>query len=145
MQIDEEGIESTETFEGLRLTSYQDGGGVWTVGYGHTGPDVKLGMTISQGQAESYLRTDLVTAVNAVEKEVKVPLTQGEFDALVDFTFNLGAGALQKSTLLRLLNEGKYELAAAQFARWDHIGAQAVAGLLRRRVAEAKEFSGVTA
>lgn len=142
MQVDEKGIESTEAFEGLRLTSYQDGGGVWTIGYGHTGPDIASHVTISQAQAERYLRADLVTAVHAVEQDVKVPLTQGEFDALVDFTFNVGSGALQMSTLLRLLNAGEYEAAAAQFARWDHVGAKAVVGLLQRRLVEAAEFRG---
>jgi GH24 family phage-related lysozyme (muramidase) len=71
---------------------------------------------------------------------VKVALTQGEFDALVDFTFNLGSGNLQSSTLLKLVNEGQFETAAKEFEKWDLAGGKVVAGLLRRRKAEEQEF-----
>ncbi len=134
-------LEMTENFEGLRLTAYQDVKGVWTIGYGHTGPEVRDGMTISQAQAETYLRSDLLTAVIAVERDVKQPLSQGQFDALVDFAFNVGATALEHSTLLRLLNAGNYADVALEFDKWDHAGATVVAGLLRRRQAERAEFA----
>jgi lysozyme len=134
------GLKLTEQFEACRLIGYADVKGVPTGGYGHTGPEVYVGMQITQLQAEQWLLQDVQHAVNAVNALVTVPLTQGEFDALCDFTFNCGAGALASSTLLRLLNNGDYQGAAEQFERWDLAGGQVVAGLLRRRQAEVQEF-----
>ena len=93
-------------FEGLRLTAYQDMVGVWAIGYGHTGPDVKPGLTITQQQADQLLINDLVRFNNGVNALVTVKLNQNQFDALVSFSYNLGLGSLQNSTLLRLLNQG---------------------------------------
>lgn len=132
----------TENFEGCKLESYQDQVGVWTIGYGHTrgvGPN----MTCTQAQAESWLRFDLAIAEAYVNAHVSVALTQGEFDALVDFSFNLGLGALHSSTLLRLLNSGDYAGAAAEFEKWDRAGGNVVAGLLCRRLAEKAEFIAI--
>jgi len=134
------GLALTQQFEGLRLTAYQDSVGKWTIGYGHTGPDVHSGLTITQMQAETLLLKDVAAAAASVNRLVKVPLTQNEFDALVDFVFNLGKGKLAKSTLLRDLNAGNFAGAAAEFQKWDHAGAKVLAGLLQRRVAEAKLF-----
>ena len=135
------GLHLTEQFEGCRLTAYQDQGGVPTIGYGHTF-GVALGDTCTQEQAEEWLQEDIGAAVDVVNRFVKVPLTQSEFDALVDFEFNLGAGSLRDSTLLRLLNAGDHAGAAEQFERWDKCNGQVVAGLLRRRLAEEAEFKG---
>jgi lysozyme len=99
-----------------------------------------MGMTCTQEQAEQWLQEDIQSAADAVNRLVTVELTQQEFDALVDFTFNLGAGNLQSSTLLRLLNSGDYTGAAGEFDKWDRAGGQVLAGLLRRRQAEADMF-----
>jgi lysozyme len=135
------GLALTEQFEGCRLTAYQDQVGVWTIGYGHTGPEVCAGMTVTLEQAEALLAKDINSAGTFVNKMVQVPLTQEEFDALVDFVFNLGAGTFARSTLLRLLNAGQFASAAAQFAVWDRAGGAVVAGLLRRRQAETALFN----
>ena len=136
------GLALTEKFEGVRLTAYQDQVGVWTIGYGHTGPDVVPGLTITQDQANSLLMGDVASAAAAVNRLVTVPLNQDQFDALVDFVFNLGVGNFQSSTLLRELNASSFADAAAQFERWDRAGGVEVAGLLRRRQGEAQLFQG---
>ncbi len=100
-----------------------------------------MGMTCTQEQAEQWLQEDVQSAVDAVNRLVTVQLTQNQFDALVDFTFNLGSGNLQSSTLLRLLNAGNYAGAAGEFEKWDKAGGQALPGLLRRRQAERDLFN----
>ena len=134
------GIDLIKQFEGLRLTAYQDMVGVWTIGYGHTGPDVKPGLTITQQQAEQLLINDLVQFERRVNDLVTVQINQNQFDALVSFSYNLGVGALQKSTLLRLLNAGSYKPAADEFPRWNRAGGNVAAGLTRRRYAERQLF-----
>ncbi|HEX6992235.1 MAG TPA: lysozyme [Gemmatimonadales bacterium] len=129
-------------FEGCRLTAYQDVAGVWTIGYGHTGPDVQGGLTITQPQADDLLRADAQKAGDAVLACVSVPLTDGQYGALVSFVYNLGPGALAKSTLLRKLNAGDYAGAQGEFRKWCHAGGKFYAGLLRRRQAEAALFGG---
>jgi len=136
----QQGLSLTEQFEGLRLAAYQDQVGVWTIGYGHTGPDVTPDLTITRDQAQSLLEQDVSKAVACVNNAVTVKLAQGQFDALVDFVFNLGAGAFEGSTLLRDLNAGNFNAAAAQFKLWDHAGGVVAAGLLRRREAEVALF-----
>lgn len=130
----------TESFEGCRLTAYQDSKGIWTIGVGHTGSNVCEGMTITQAEADTLLLFDIARTSAAVNRLVTVVLTQDEFDALVDFAFNVGIGALQGSTLLRKLNAGDFQGAAAEFVKWDHAGAVVLAGLLRRRQAETDIF-----
>lgn len=139
MKYSEEGLKLTMEFEGCRLKAYKDGGGVLTIGYGHT-LGVKEGDVITQEQAVAYLRTDIQKAVDAVNRCVKVAVTQPQFDALVDFAFNLGGQALAGSTLLRKLNTGDYKGADAEFARWRFDNGKEVAGLARRRKAEADMF-----
>jgi len=145
MSYSKNGLALTEEFEGLRLTAYQDSVGVWTIGYGHTGPDVHSGLTITQQQASDLLMKDVSKAVAAVNRLVTVPLTQNQFDALVDFTYNLGEGNLASSTLLRDVNAGNFQDAAAQFLRWDKAGGVELPGLKRRRQAEATLFAGEAA
>jgi lysozyme len=135
------GLVLTELFEGDVLTAYQDQKGVWTIGYGHTA-GVQPGQKITQAQAEAFLLGDVSTAVNCVNDVIEVLLTQAQFDALVDFTFNLGAGNFKGSTLLKDINAGNFPAAIAQFKLWDHCGGVVNAGLLRRRTAEAAEFAG---
>ncbi len=141
MQYSKQGLSLTESFESCRLTAYQDIKGIWTIGWGHTGPEVVEGLVWTQNQADSQLIMDLQKAERMVNTCVTVDLTQGEFDALVDFAFNLGCNAEKGSTLLKLVNAGDMAGAAAQFELWDHASGQVVAGLLRRRIAEEQEFN----
>lgn len=139
MVYSKQGLALTESFEGCKLCAYQDSVGRWTIGYGHTA-GVQPGDCITQDQAEAYLMADSAWAQTFVNHVVYAPLTQGEFDALVDFCFNLGSGSLQHSTLLQLVNKGDFADAANQFERWSFAGGVQVAGLLRRRLAEKSEF-----
>jgi spore coat assembly protein SafA len=141
MSLSQNGVDLIKGFEGLRLNAYQDSVGVWTIGYGHTA-GVRPGDHITQAQAEAFLKQDTGWAQQAVRDNVKVPLTQGQFDALTSFTFNLGAGALKGSTLLRELNAGHYATAQKEFGKWVHAGGQRLEGLVRRRAAEAALFGG---
>lgn len=137
----EEGLALTKGFEGLRLAAYQDVVGVWTIGYGHTGPEVGAGLTITEAEAEMLLRADLADAIACVNCAVSVEIAQCQFDALVDFCFNAGRGNFVNSTLLRKLNLGDVDGAAAEFQLWVHAGGKVVAGLVRRRKAEADLFT----
>jgi lysozyme len=134
------GLALTKSFEGLHLGAYQDCAGNWTIGYGHTGPSVLPGQSISEPEAEKLLQADLAEAVACVNHAVKAVISQSEFDAMVDFCFNAGRGNFVQSTLLRKVNSGDFKGAAAQFALWVHAGGEVVAGLLRRRNAEAALF-----
>jgi lysozyme len=136
------GLALTRSFEGLRLEAYQDSAGVWTIGYGHTGPEIRAGQRITEAQADALLREDLACAVRCVREAVKQAVTQHQFDALVDFCFNAGRGNLLSSTLLRDVNRGDFASAVAQFGLWVHAGAQVLSGLVRRRAAEAALFDG---
>ncbi|RDD82426.1 lysozyme [Dyella tabacisoli] len=140
MTVSATGIALIQRFEGCRLVAYRDSVGVWTIGYGHTGPDVQPGMSIDAAQADSLLQADLAHATAAILSLVTVPLRQPQLDALASFVFNLGAKAFAGSTLLRKLNAGDYAGAAAEFPRWSNAGGQPVAGLLRRRIAERTLF-----
>ncbi len=126
-------------FEGVVLKAYPDpatGGDPWTVGVGHTGPEVHPGMVITEAQADKLLSDDLARFEAAVRKLCPIT-TQSQFDALVSFAFNVGDGNLKTSTLRRLHNEGEFEAAAVQFARWDKANKKVMRGLTKRRAAEA--------
>lgn len=144
MQTSEKGIALIKQFEGCKLTAYQDSVGVWTIGYGWTqlvdGKPIRAGMTIKQETAERLLKTGLVSYESDVSRLVKVGMTQGQFDALVSFTYNLGARSLSTSTLLRKLNAGDYAGAADEFLRWNKAGGKVLNGLTRRREAERALF-----
>lgn len=144
MQTSEKGIALIKQFEGCKLTAYQDSVGVWTIGYGWTQPvdgkPIRSGMTIKQETAERLLKTGLVSYESDLSRLVKVGLTQGQFDALVSFTYNLGALSLSTSTLLRKLNAGDYTGAADEFLRWNKAGGKVLNGLTRRREAERALF-----
>lgn len=141
MKISQQGINLIKEFEGCRLTTYADTGGIATIGYGHTGPDVHSGQCISEQEAENLLRKDVERFEKAVSSEVKVSLSQNQFDALVSFAFNVGQGNLHTSTLLKKLNQSDYQGAAQEFPRWckDNRGHE-LPGLKRRREAEKKLF-----
>lgn len=143
MKISDAGIALIKSFEGLRLEAYPDpatGGEPFTVGYGHTG-EVTPGMVITEAEAEELLRQDIVQFEMCVNGALQVPVTQGQFDALVSFAFNLGCGNLRRSTLLRKLNAGDATGAAAEFAVWNRAAGRVMAGLTRRREAERDLFS----
>lgn len=144
MQTSDKGIALIKEFEGCKLTAYQDSVGVWTIGYGWTQPvdgkPIRAGMTINQETAGRLLKTGLVSYESDVSRLVKVGLTQGQFDALVSFTYNLGARSLSTSTLLRKLNAGDYAGAADEFLRWNKAGGKVLNGLTRRREAERALF-----
>ena len=144
MQTSDKGIALIKQFEGCKLTAYQDSVGVWTIGYGWTQPvdgkPIRAGMTIKQETAERLLKTGLVSYESDVSRLVKVGLTQWQFDALVSFTYNLGARSLSTSTLLRKLNAGDYAGAADEFLRWNKAGGKVLNGLSRRREAERALF-----
>lgn len=135
--IGQRGLDLIKSFEGCKLTAYVCPAGVLTIGYGSTGPHVKRGMTITQAEAERLLRDDLTRFEAAVEKATAGHATANQFDALVSFAFNVGIEALRTSTLLRKHNEGDYAGAKAQFGRWNKGGGRVLAGLTRRRSAEA--------
>ncbi len=137
----EKGLRLIKTFEGLRLSAYQDAVGVWTIGYGTT-TGVYPGMVITVAQAEEFLRRDLQRFEAAVRQFVKVPLNADQFSALVAFTYNLGEGALASSTLLSKLNGSAYVGAADELLNWVHAGGRVLAGLVRRRNAERALFLG---
>ena len=147
MNYSKNGLHLTEQFEGCKLTAYPDpatGGDPWTIGYGHTGSDVHKGLTITQEQAEELLMKDIQKAVQSVNSKVTTDITQNEFDALVDFVFNCGAGNFAGSTLLKKINAGDMEGAAHEFEKWDMAAGKHMAGLLKRRHAETLEFiSGI--
>lgn len=139
MKIGDTGLALIREFEGCRLAAYTDSVGVWTIGYGCT-TDVAPGMRITQAEAEQRLLDDLTQAQACVNRCVTVPLTQHEFDACVCLTFNIGCGNFGKSTLLRKLNDSDFDGAALEFHKWDKAGGQVLAGLTRRRLAEARLF-----
>lgn len=134
MQPSQNCFDLIENSEGCRLTAYQDSKGVWTIGYGHT-LGVYPGQAITQATAEHLLHLDVEYAVNCVNDHA-LPCTQGQFDALVDFVFNLGPSALLTSHLLMYHRAGQYDKAAEEFPKWDHCGGQVLRGLLIRREKE---------
>lgn len=145
MKTSDQGIALIKEFEGCVLTAYPDpgsGGDPWTIGYGTT-KGVVPGMKITQEEAEALLRDDLEKFEKVVDEEVKVSLNQNQFDALVSFTYNVGPGALQSSTLLKLLNAGNYGAVGVQLLRWNKGPNGPMPGLTRRRAAERKMFDGL--
>lgn len=147
MITSEKGIRLIKQFEGCSLTAYPDpgtGGDPWSIGYGWTHPvdgkPVKRGMTIDQVTADRLLKTGLVGYENDVLKVVRVKLTQGQFDALVSFAYNVGSRALSTSTLLKKLNAGDIKGAADEFLRWNKAGGKVMLGLTNRRKAERDMF-----
>ena len=145
MKTSPKGIALIKSAEGMRLKAYPDpgtGGVPWTIGYGSTA-GVTRSMVITETQAEQMLAEDLVRFERIVERQVQVPLKQGQFDALVSFTYNVGEGNFTKSTLLRKLNTGDTAGAAEQFSRWVHAGGKVLPGLVTRRAAERALFLGI--
>ena len=128
-----------QKFEGFCGKAYKCPAGIWTYGYGHT-RGVKQGDIIPKARALEILRQDLQEAGETVNRLVTVPLTQGQYDALCSFIFNLGARNFRNSTLLRKLNDGDYKGAANEFLRWTKAGGRELPGLVKRRKAERQLF-----
>lgn len=154
-RISPDGVAVAHYFESCKLKSYPDPGSKngepWTIGWGHTGPEVKPGLVWTQEQADAAFLVDVTRFERDVLSLVKVPLTQGQFDALVLFAYNVGsdidadtiAEGLGDSTLLRKLNAGDYEGAALEFRRWNKNDGKVMRGLTRRRAAEECLFRGM--
>lgn len=141
MLISRNGIELIKRFEGCKLTAYKCPAGKLTIGYGHTGYDVTEGLTISQEDANDLLFDDVVCFENGVNNLVKgLDLSQGMFDALVCFAYNVGLTNLKKSTLLKLLKDGKVLEASEEFVKWNKSNGKVLDGLTKRRAAEADLF-----
>jgi lysozyme len=145
MILTDEGIRLIQHFEGCRLTSYQDSAGIWTIGYGTTGPHVKPGMVITQIAADAMFKGDLVRFAEAVRSQLVVTVHDHQFSALVSLAYNIGSGAFGQSTLLRILNRGDYWGAANQIGVWIRAGGQVLNGLILRRAAERDMFCGFPA
>jgi GH24 family phage-related lysozyme (muramidase) len=143
MKLSKNGLELIKSFEGLRLKAYKvtDSEKYFTIGYGHYGSDVKEGMEISKKKAEELFEKDVQKFVDGVNELVKVPINQNQFDSLVSFAYNVGLGALKKSTLLDLLNGKEYKGASEQFERWNKSGGKVLKGLVTRREKEQKLFN----
>lgn len=136
--INGNGIMLIKEMEGLRLRSYKDAVGVWTVGYGSTGDHVHPGMVISEKQAEWFLKSDLIRFEASVDNLVKSEISQNQFDALVCFAFNLGAAALKRSTLLKKVNVDPDDpTIRGEFLKYRFAGGKELAGLKKRRIKEA--------
>lgn len=141
MQTSEAMRQMIEGWEGCRLTAYYDVVGVLTIGYGHTGPDVVAGMTIDQDQADSLMIDDLAKFERGVALYVgDAPTTQGQFDAMVSLSYNVGLGNFRSSTVLREHKEGDFEHAADAFLLWNKAGGKVFEGLVRRREGEREHY-----
>lgn len=133
-----------KSFEEYRGDAYQDQGGVWTAGWGHTGPDVGPTTTCTLSQAQQWFDADTVSAVITVSRAIYPVMTQNQFDALVSLCFNIGSGSFGSSTLVRDMNAHNYSAAAAEFPKWDHVTGLPNPGLWRRRMAEQQLFESTT-
>lgn len=144
MKVDAAGIDLIGQFEGLRLDAYDDGVGVWTIGWGTTvypnGQKVKKGDKITLEQAKQYKAHDLAKFEKAINDTVKAPLNQNQFNALVSLAYNIGVSAFTNSTLVKRLNEGNYKAAADQFLVWVNAGSKRMQGLVNRRNKERELF-----
>lgn len=127
-------------FEGFSKRTYEDSGGVLTIGFGETGKHVTPGMQISIQQAEKYLEARLATLEEEILTLVKVPLNDNQLSSLESFAYNLGIGALAGSTMLKLINKGDFTGAGEQFGYWTHVKGKIIPGLVNRRRAEQKLF-----
>jgi lysozyme len=152
MRISAAGLDLTKHFESCFLRAYQDGGGVWTIGWGHTGlkhqdGTVKRGRVITRAEADQLLEYDMHNHTVDIFKYVTIELAQNEFDALVSWNFNTGGlmirgrnGKMGPSTLLKKLNAGDLQGAADEFLKWNKDNGKRVDGLTRRRLAEREMF-----
>jgi lysozyme len=137
--LSQKGLNFIKSWEGCVLGAYRCSAGVLTIGYGHT-KTTKANQVITFNEAERLLKLDVQDSVGAVNRLVKVRLSQNQFDALVSFTFNVGIGAFERSTLLKKLNNGDIRGAASEFLRWTRAAGKEVLGLVNRRESERRLF-----
>lgn len=140
MKLGAKGEALIKDFEKCRLTAYPDQKGVPTIGWGHTGPDIHLGMSCTQEQADAWFEQDVQKFTLQVIKSLDVAVNQNQFDALVAFTYNVGVTAEGHSTLIKLVNAGYTGAASAEFAKWNHVDGKVSDGLTARRAAEKALF-----
>lgn len=138
MSISSYALQELKRVEGLRLETYRDQRGKYTIGYGHTGKHAKPGNKISKLKAESILKNDLRRFELTVNRHVRVELTQGQYDALVLFCYNVGSYGFRSSTLVRRLNKGDYNSVPGEMEKWVYVGGRRSHGLYRRRQVEKK-------
>ncbi|MGR2920795.1 lysozyme [Acinetobacter sp. 1125_18A] len=142
--ISENGFQIIREFESFQPKAYLDTGGIWTIGYGTIkypkGVRVAKGDICTQAQAEMWLKNDCKWVDACLDKYVKVPVTQNQFDALASLVYNIGETAFVKSTLLSVLNQSSYKLAAEQFDRWVYDNGKKIQGLVNRRKKEKELF-----
>lgn len=140
MTVPQGAIDLVKRFEGCRLQAYKCPAGLWTCGWGAVGEGIGRGVVWTQEDADHRLAEDLVKFTGAVDHMVRVRMTPGQRAALISLAFNIGSVALRESTLLQLLNAGKYAAAGKQFERWNKGGGRVLTGLTARRAAEAASF-----
>lgn len=145
MQVNDETIELIKEFEGCRLTAYKDPVGIWTIGYGTTaraglGIIPRAGMTITEAQAEHYLRLGVEKFAKEIRPYITQPINENEFGAFVSLAYNIGSGAFWKSSARRYFNMGDKEEAAKRILLWNKAGGRVLKGLVRRREAEKTLF-----
>lgn len=149
MSISADGIAVMHHYESCELEAYPDpgskDGNPWTIGWGHTGPEVHKGLVWTQEKADDTFKVDVGSTEREVLSLTKVKVTQCQFDALVSFVYNVGDGAFFKSTLRGYLNQGDFDNAAKEFARWNKNDGTVMKGLTRRRASEAALFNGADA
>lgn len=136
MKLGVKGEALIKSYEKCKLVAYPDQKGVPTIGWGHTGPEVHLGLTCTQAQADAWFEQDTQVAVLQVIRSLDVAVSQNQFDALVAFTYNVGVTAEGHSTLVRLINAGRSIAASAEFPKWNHVDGKVSNGLTARRAAE---------
>lgn len=143
MMLSVKGIALIKRFEKCVLTAYQDQRGIWTIGWGHTGPDVYAGLVWTQAQADTQFLLDTQASIRHVTSGLTVPVSQSQFDAMVSLAYNIGDYAFLSSTLLKLVNALDFKGAAAQFLLWDHTNHVENPGLETRREAEQSLFQSL--
>lgn len=142
MKINKAGLDIIKEYEGCILKAYLCPARVWTIGYGHTGDDVHNGLVITKEQAEDLLKKDLAVFEKEVTKAVgNSPTNENQFSAFVSLSYNIGSSAFAKSSALREHKAGNYQLAAAKMLLWNKSGGRVLAGLIRRRKAEAALYA----
>lgn len=140
MKVSKWAVDFIKDFEELELVAYKPTkDDVWTIGYGHT-KGVKQGDTITEAEADAFLREDIQVVEEAIARNVKVKLNQNQYDALVSFVFNIGEPQFKKSTMLRKINANDFSGASAEFPRWNKQKRRVLAGLTRRRKGERERF-----
>lgn len=138
--INQAGLSLIKEFESLRLESYKDIAGIWTIGYGSTGPDIGPDMIWTEKQCEDRLKSDLSLFERGIDSVITAPVTDNQFSAVVVLAYNVGINGARKSTLVKLLNLKDYSAAADEFLKWNKSGGKEVPGLTRRRIAEKELF-----